>query len=119
MLVNLLELPRLETALQEMVDAGVVIRRAQPFEILVPFIETIFHSPGPMKYLALQVPVSVFIATLEKETSASPRRVHAPQLFQSDRCYSGARVVVGKAPVGMSLGARVGLRLRRIGRAAS
>ena len=33
LLVNLLKLPALDSALREMEDAGIVIRRAQPFEI--------------------------------------------------------------------------------------
>jgi len=71
MLVNLLTLPRLETALQEMVDAGVVIRRAQPFEITLvrSFIESNFSVAWADEVSVgfASKPVSVFVATLEKE----------------------------------------------------
>lgn len=71
MLVNLLTLPRLETALQEMVDAGIVIRRAQPFEIALvrSFIESNFSVAWADEVSVgfASKPVSVFIATLEKE----------------------------------------------------
>jgi len=71
MLVNLLTLPRLETALQEIVDAGIVIRRAQPFEIAVvrSFIESNFSVAWADEVSVgfASKPVSVFIATLEKE----------------------------------------------------
>jgi predicted N-acetyltransferase YhbS len=71
MLVNLLTLPRLETALQEMVDTGIVIRRAQPFEIALvrSFIESNFSVAWADEVSVgfASKPVSVFIATLEKE----------------------------------------------------
>jgi len=71
MLVNLLTLPRLETALQEMVDAGIIIRRAQPFEITLvrSFIENNFSVAWADEVSVgfASKPVSVFIATLEKE----------------------------------------------------
>src|SRR6185436_16296273 len=71
MLVNLLTLPRLETALQEIVDAGIVIRRAQPFEIALvrSFIESNFSVAWADEVSVgfASKPVSVFIATLEKE----------------------------------------------------
>ena len=71
MLVNLLKLPRLETALQEMVDAGIVVRRAQPFEITLvrSFIESNFSVAWADEVSVgfASKPVSVFIATLEKE----------------------------------------------------
>ena len=71
MLVNLLTLPRLETALQEIVDAGIVIRRAQPFEIALvrSFIESNFSVAwaDEVSVGLASKPVSVFIATLEKE----------------------------------------------------
>jgi GNAT superfamily N-acetyltransferase len=71
MLVNLLTLPRLETALQEMVDAGIVIRRAQPFEFTLvrSFIESNFSVAWADEVSVgfAGKPVSVFIATLEKE----------------------------------------------------
>ena len=71
MLVNLLTLPRLETALQEMVDAGIIIRRAQPFEITLvrSFIENNFSVAWADEVSVgfASKPVSVFIATSEKE----------------------------------------------------
>jgi len=71
MLVNLLTLPRLETALLEIVDAGIVIRRAQPFEIALvrSFIESNFSAAWADEVSVgfASKPVSVFIATLEKE----------------------------------------------------
>lgn len=71
MLVNLLTLPRLETVLQEMAGAGIVIRRAQPFEITLvrSFIETNFSVAWADEVSVgfASKPVSVFIATLEKE----------------------------------------------------
>jgi GNAT superfamily N-acetyltransferase len=71
MLVNLLSLPRLETALEEMVNAGIVIRRAQPFEIALvrSFIESNFSVAWADEVSVgfASKPVSVFIATLKKE----------------------------------------------------
>jgi predicted N-acetyltransferase YhbS len=71
MLVNLLELPRLEPALQEMVDAEIVIRHAQPFEITLvrSFIENNFSVAWADEVSVgfASKPVSVFIATLEKQ----------------------------------------------------
>jgi GNAT superfamily N-acetyltransferase len=71
MLVNLLKLPRLETALQKMVDAKVVIRRAQPFEITLVrfFIESNFSVAWADEVSVgfASKPVSVFIATSEEE----------------------------------------------------
>jgi predicted N-acetyltransferase YhbS len=64
-------LPRLETALQEISDAGIVIRRAQPFEITLvrSFIESNFSVAWADEVSVgfASKPVSVFIATLEKE----------------------------------------------------
>src|SRR4029077_15050325 len=71
MLVNLLKLPGLEPALQEMVNARVVIRRAQPFELalLRSFIEKNFSAAWADEASVgfASKPVSVFVATLEKE----------------------------------------------------
>ena len=71
MLVNLLKLPRLEPALQEMVDARIVIRRAQPFEITLvrSFVENNFSVAWADEVSVgfASKPVSVFIATLGKE----------------------------------------------------
>jgi len=71
MLVNLLKLPRLEPALEEMVDARVVIRRAQPFEMTLvrSFIENNFSAAWADEVSVgfANKPVSVFLATLNKE----------------------------------------------------
>lgn len=71
LLVNLLKLPGLEPALAEMVDARVVIRRAQPFEITLvrSFIENNFSAAWTDEVSVgfASKPVSVFIATLEGE----------------------------------------------------
>ena len=69
MLVNLLKLPPLEPALQEMGDARIVIRRAQPFELTLvrSFIENNFSVAwgDEVSVGFASKPVSVFIATLE------------------------------------------------------
>ena len=46
LLVNLLKLPALPSGISELNDAGIIIRRAQPFEITAvrEFIEVIFES---------------------------------------------------------------------------
>lgn len=71
MLVNLLKLPPLEPVIQEQIDAGIVIRRAQPFEITFvrSFIEQNFSGAWADEvYVGFaSKPVSVFIATMEKE----------------------------------------------------
>lgn len=71
MLVNLLKLPALEPALQEMIDARIVIRRAQAFEITLvrSFIENNFSVAWADEVSVgfANKPVSVFIATQEKE----------------------------------------------------
>ena len=71
LLVNLLKLPGLEPALAEMVDARVVIRRAQPFEttLVRSFIENNFSAAWADEVSVgfASKPVSVFIATLEGE----------------------------------------------------
>ncbi|HKB69022.1 MAG TPA: GNAT family N-acetyltransferase [Pyrinomonadaceae bacterium] len=71
LLVNLLKLPTLESALQQMSDTGFVIRRAQPFEItqVRSFIEKNFSVAWADEVSVgfASKPVSVFIATLEKE----------------------------------------------------
>jgi GNAT superfamily N-acetyltransferase len=71
MLVNLLKLPQLEPAMQEMVAAGIVLRRAQPFEItpVRSFIENNFSIAWADEVSVgfASKPVSVFIATIEKE----------------------------------------------------
>src|SRR5258705_5821972 len=70
LLVNLLKLPTLESALQQMSDPGFVIRRAQPFEItqVRSFIEKNFSVAWADEVSVgfANKPVSVFIATLEK-----------------------------------------------------
>ena len=71
MLVNLLTLPGLEPALREIVDAKVLIRRAQPFEITLvrSFIKSNFSVAWADEVSVgfASKPVSVFIAALEKE----------------------------------------------------
>lgn len=71
LLVNLLKLPRLEPALQDMVDGRIVIRRAQPFEMTLvrSFIENNFSAAWADEVSVgfANKPVSVFLATLEKE----------------------------------------------------
>jgi len=71
LLVNLLRLPGLEPFLQEMVDARVVIRRAQPFELtsVRSFIENNFSTAWADEVSVgfASKPVTVFIATLDRE----------------------------------------------------
>ena len=71
MLVNLLKLPPLEPALLELAVAKIIVRRAQPFEItpLLSFIEDNFSVAWADEISVgfANKPVSVFIATLEKE----------------------------------------------------
>ena len=71
LLVNLLKLPRLEPALQDMVDGRIVIRRAQPFEMTLvrSFIENNFSAAWADEVSVgfANKPVSVFLAILEKE----------------------------------------------------
>jgi len=71
MLVNLWKLPPLEPALQSLGDARIVVRRAQPFEItpVLSFIEDNFSVAWADEISVgfANKPVSVFIATLEKE----------------------------------------------------
>lgn len=71
LLVNLLKLPRLEPALQDMVDGRIVIRRAQPFEMTLvrSFIENNFSAAWADEVSVgfANKPVSVFLATLERE----------------------------------------------------
>ena len=71
MLVNLLKLPPLEPALLELAEAKIVVRRAQPFEItpLLSCIEDNFSAAWADEISVgfANKPVSVFIATLEKE----------------------------------------------------
>jgi GNAT superfamily N-acetyltransferase len=70
LLVNLLSLPALESALQQVEEHGVVIRRAQPFELTAvrKFIEQHF-SVGWADEVTVgfaNKPVSVHIATHER-----------------------------------------------------
>ena len=71
MLVNLLKLPQLEPGLQEMADTRILIRHAQPFEITLvrSFIEKNFSVAWADEVSVgfASKPISVFIATLEKE----------------------------------------------------
>ena len=67
LLVNLLKLPPLESALAEVVDANVNIRRAQPFEItpVREFIDTNFSIAWADEVSVgfANKPVTLFIAT--------------------------------------------------------
>ncbi|MEP6819450.1 MAG: GNAT family N-acetyltransferase [bacterium] len=71
MLVNLLQLPSLEPALQELNEAKIVVRRAQPFELtpVRSFIEREFllSWADEVSVGFASKPITVFIATLEKE----------------------------------------------------
>ena len=71
MLVNLLKLPPLEPVLLELAVAKIIVRRAQPFEItpVLSFIEDNFSVAWADEISVgfANKPVSIFIATLEKE----------------------------------------------------
>jgi hypothetical protein len=71
MLVNLLKLPPLEPCIKELADAGIVIRRAQSFEItsVRSFVENNFSISwaDELSVGFANRPVSVFIATMERE----------------------------------------------------
>ena len=70
LLVNLLKLPPLEPLLKQLEDTGVVIRRAQPFELTIvrTFIEEEFSSAWADEVLVgfANKPVTVHIATSEQ-----------------------------------------------------
>ena len=69
MLVNLLKLPVVEPAINELAKAGVVLRRAQPFEItpILEFVEREFSVAWADEISVgfANKPVSVFIAVLD------------------------------------------------------
>jgi predicted N-acetyltransferase YhbS len=69
LLVNLLKLPPLNAAVSKLNEAGVVIRRAQPFEItpVREFIATNFSAAWADEASVgfANKPVSVFVATLD------------------------------------------------------
>lgn len=71
LLVNLLKLPPLEPAMLELDKVKVVVRRAQPFEItpVRAFVERHFSLAWADEISVgfANKPVSVFIATMEKE----------------------------------------------------
>jgi GNAT superfamily N-acetyltransferase len=71
LLVNLLKLPPLEPALEEMERARITIRRAQPFEMskVRDFVEKSFSVAWADEISVgfANKPVSVYIAVLEKE----------------------------------------------------
>jgi len=71
LLVNLLRLPTLESVLTAIAESDVVVRRAQPFEIttLLEFVEREFSVAWADEVSVgfSNKPVSVFIATAEKE----------------------------------------------------
>ena len=71
LLVNLLKLPALESAMIEVQNSGIVVRRAQPFE-LTPIREFVAKEFALAWADEISVgfgnkPVSVFIATMNKE----------------------------------------------------
>jgi GNAT superfamily N-acetyltransferase len=71
LLVNLLKLPPLEPAIVELAEAKIVIRRAQPFEMtqVRTFVEREFSVAWADEISVgfASKPVSIFIATVEKE----------------------------------------------------
>lgn len=71
LLVNLLSLPAVEPALRLMEDAGITIRRAQPFEItrLRSFVENSFSIAWADEVSVgfANKPVSVYLAVVERE----------------------------------------------------
>lgn len=71
LLVNLLKIPALDSALKEMEGAGIIIRRAQPFEITpaLTFVEETFSNAWADEISVgfANKPVSVYIATVERE----------------------------------------------------
>ena len=71
MLVNLLKLPPREPSLEEIGRARIVVRRAQPFEItsVRSFVEKNFSLAWADEISVgfASKPVSIYIATLEKE----------------------------------------------------
>ena len=74
LLVNLLKLPPLEPLLKELETHGVLIRRAQPFELTIvrTFIEEEFSSAWADEVLVgfANKPVSVHIATSDQSVIA-------------------------------------------------
>ena len=71
MLVNLLKLPPVDAVLNELADAGIAVRRAQPFEItpVMEFVEREFSVAWADEISVgfANTPVTVFIATFEGE----------------------------------------------------
>jgi GNAT superfamily N-acetyltransferase len=71
LLVNLLKLPPLEPVMQEMNNANIIVRRAQPFEIAqtMDFIEREFSVAWADEISVgfANKPVSVYIATVDRE----------------------------------------------------
>jgi GNAT superfamily N-acetyltransferase len=71
LLVNLLKLPPLEPVMQEMNNANIIVRRAQPFEITqtMDFIEREFSAAWADEISVgfANKPVSVYIATVDRE----------------------------------------------------
>lgn len=70
MLVNLLRLPPADPALEHLKQAGVVIRRAQPFELtpVRTFVETNFSSSWADEISVgfVNKPVSIFLAAFDR-----------------------------------------------------
>jgi hypothetical protein len=71
MLVNLLKLPPLEPQIQRMAEGGIVLRRAQPFEItqVRSFVEEHFSVAWADEISVgfANKPVSIYIAVREKQ----------------------------------------------------
>jgi len=71
MLVNLLKLPTLEPIIRELDSGGILIRRAQPFEItqVMEFVEEEFSVAWADEISVgfANKPVSVYIAVIEKQ----------------------------------------------------
>jgi predicted N-acetyltransferase YhbS len=69
MLVNLLKLPPVESAISELANAGIVLRRAQPFEItpVLEFVEREFSVAWADEISVgfANKPVTVFIAIID------------------------------------------------------
>ncbi len=71
LLVNLLKLPSPDSVIMQMEKAGILIRRAQPFEITLvrSFVEEHFSMAwaDEMSVGFANKPVSIYIAVLEKQ----------------------------------------------------
>jgi GNAT superfamily N-acetyltransferase len=92
LLVNLLRLPSLESVLPAIASSSVVVRRAQPFEVtpVRTFVEREFSTAWADEISVgfANKPVSVFIATAEKEI------VGFAAYESTRRCFFGPTGVV-------------------------